>query len=74
MSDHGHVFFECKCNETGCQFCDGGLGYCTVCGGAEGSLLPHCPGVQLTAEQHDKNYRENIARWARDAEAAKVAR
>jgi hypothetical protein len=32
------------------------LSFCDVCGGMEGALLPVCPGVMLTAEQHDANY------------------
>lgn len=67
-----HTFYVCTCNKTGCQYCDGGLAYCTVCGGAEGSLLPECPGVRLTPEQHDKNYADNLARWSREAEAARA--
>jgi hypothetical protein len=66
-----HVWYKCPRDCAGCQFCDGGLGYCTVCGGAEGSLLPECPGARLTPEQHDKNYSDNLARWACEAEAAR---
>jgi hypothetical protein len=54
----GHVPFKCKPQEDGkpahydsgryCQFCDSGLMYCTVCGGAEGSLPDQCPGVKIT--------------------------
>ena len=28
-----------------------GLAHCKVCGGAEGSLPAHCPGVRMTHEQ-----------------------
>lgn len=66
-----HVWYKCECYQTGCQFCDGGLGYCTVCGGAEGSLLPECPGRKLSYEEHEQNYRDNLARWAREAEEAR---
>lgn len=45
-----HIFLvhkpgECP-NEGHCQICDGGLGLCTVCGCAEGSLATECPGYQ----------------------------
>lgn len=50
-SEHG----GCK-NEGHCQFCEGGLFSCTVCGGAEGSLSTHCPGVALTDQQLDDIY------------------
>ena len=39
-----HIWFECKCNRAGCQFCDGGLAACTVCKCIEGSLATECPG------------------------------
>ncbi len=40
-----------KCNEERCNVCEGGLGWCTVCGGAEITLTTDCPGVKLTEEQ-----------------------
>jgi hypothetical protein len=58
-----HVWYDCKCNRTGCQFCDGGLGWCTVCDAFEGQLLPECPGRKLTPAENDKNYADNIAHW-----------
>ena len=42
-----HTWYECKCNKTGCMFCDGGLGACTVCGGFEGTLSTECAGREL---------------------------
>lgn len=42
---HGHT----------CNVCD--LFICSVCGGAEGSLLPECPGRMLTPEEDQENYR-----------------
>lgn len=42
-----HVAYKCTCNQSYCQFCDGGLMACTVCGGFEGSLPTECPGVKL---------------------------
>ncbi len=50
-----------KCTRERCMVCDGGLSICTVCGGFEGSLLDSCPGVKLTEEQHQWNYR----RWCK---------
>lgn len=49
-----HVFHSC--NREGCQTCSGGLAYCTVCRGAEGDLLPTCPGYVLTEEASDLCY------------------
>lgn len=69
-----HVFYECKCNNVGCQFCDGGLGWCRVCDAFEGQLLPSCPGRKLTPEENDRNYADNIARWKRVADEAQAAR
>lgn len=42
-----HTPYVCKCNSGYCQFCDGGLCHCTVCGGFEGTLTTECPGVRL---------------------------
>lgn len=30
-----------------CQFCDGGLSHCTICGGFEGTLTADCCGHKL---------------------------
>lgn len=56
------------------------LSFCAVCGGMEGSLLPDCPGVMLSAEQHDENYKHYCAgtgpfrleRLLQDVTAARV--
>jgi len=37
-----------KCDEHGCYVCNGGLGLCTVCGGAEGEMPTDCPGRTLS--------------------------
>ena len=42
-----HTYFKCTCYELGCQFCDGGLGYCTRCQGFEGTLPQECPGKPM---------------------------
>lgn len=56
MKPRKHVKAKCKtpdcggtCNQC-CLFC------CTVCGGAEGSLPFHCPGVRMTVAQMDAVY------------------
>ncbi len=49
-----HVFKDCKCNGSGCRFCDDGLFMCTVCGGLEESLTTHCCGRQLTEDEEDR--------------------
>lgn len=37
----------CQCRGEGCLICEGGLGYCCVCRGAEGSLPTCCPGERM---------------------------
>lgn len=60
------------CGGTGRTYCGGcraegmdcwyeSLSLCAVCGGLEGALLPWCPGVMLTPEQHDANYKHYCA-------------
>lgn len=46
---HVHVLHDC--NDANCNVCSGGLAWCTVCGGAEGSMPSECPGVRMTADQ-----------------------
>lgn len=55
-----HVLFVCTCVEPGCQFCDGGLGWCTECDGFEGTLPTHCPGVKMTDEQKESVWRHKL--------------
>ena len=45
-----------NCEQQNCQFCEGGLTHCLRCGGFEVSLLPTCPGKQLTYDEHQANY------------------
>lgn len=52
-----HIRMECPDDCPGCSICEGGLFMCLICGGAEGSLLPECPGCKLTPEEDDENYR-----------------
>lgn len=56
MNTADHVDFECTCLRTGCQFCDGGLFACTVCGAFEGATPDECPGAAMTSEQFDAVY------------------
>lgn len=63
-----HVWYKCSQNCTGCQFCNGGLGYCTVCHGFEGTLTTECCGRKITEEEEDKIYKQgtldfNNGRW-----------
>ena len=53
-----HVFFNCHCNESGCQFCDGGLSWCTTCNGFEGSLTTECCGRHITLDEEDRIYKD----------------
>lgn len=53
-----HKYFECKCGKLGCQFCSGGLAFCTVCGGAEGTLTTECCGRKITKEEEDRIYKQ----------------
>ncbi len=55
-----HVWHECTCNRPGCMFCDGGLGYCTVCKGFEGTLTTECCGREITPEEEHAIYKEGI--------------
>lgn len=50
----------CRTEGADCMFeC---LGVCTICGGFEGSLLPHCPGEMLTMDEHDAHYAHYCAK------------
>lgn len=43
-----HKYYKCPGTcEYGCQFCDGGLGFCEVCNGFEGTLPSECPGTPM---------------------------
>jgi predicted house-cleaning noncanonical NTP pyrophosphatase (MazG superfamily) len=44
-----HKLYVCPpgCDDASCNFCRGDLSSCTVCGGAEITLLPSCPGYKL---------------------------
>jgi hypothetical protein len=66
-----HTYYRCAPECNGCQFCDGGLGWCTVCGAFEGELLTHCPGHKLSVETLAACYRGNVVDldWYRRAVA-----
>jgi len=53
-----HTYYKCQCNKPGCQFCDGGLGACTVCGGFEGTLTTDCCGRMITELEEDRIYKQ----------------
>jgi hypothetical protein len=55
-----HVWHKCSPGCNGCQFCEGGLGWCTVCGAFEGQLLTTCPGYRLNEATLDACYRGNV--------------
>lgn len=59
-----HKFFECKCNQTGCMFCDGGLAHCTVCNGFEGTLTTDCCGRRITPDEEEAIYQEKTLDFA----------
>lgn len=53
-----HTWFKCEqpCHNSYCQFCEGGLGLCTVCKAFEGSLTTECPGHVVTEEDQQLVY------------------
>ncbi|KKN70939.1 hypothetical protein LCGC14_0425410 [marine sediment metagenome] len=55
-----HKLFECACSELNCQFCAGGLGLCTVCGGFEGTLTTDCCGQKLTSKEEAQIYEHGV--------------
>lgn len=59
MTDH----IQMVCSAAGtdhdgqhCPLCDGGLSWCSVCGGAEGSMPTDCPGYRLDPDTLDAVY------------------
>ena len=45
-----------QCTNDSCVVCN--LFICDICNGAEGSLLPKCPGRRLTFEEDQRNYHD----------------
>lgn len=58
-----HTWYKCPGKHEypgNCQFCDGGLGACTVCGGAEGTLTLDCCGFRLNKYILDAVYKGGL--------------
>ena len=56
-----HTWYKCSGGHEypgNCQFCDGGLGACTVCDGFEGTLTTECPGRKITPKEEDAIYKQ----------------
>jgi hypothetical protein len=53
-----HTLHVCSgdCASRSCNYCHGGLEYCTTCKGAEGTLPTECPGVAMTEVQSAEVY------------------
>jgi len=51
-----HVRKVCNCNRDHCNYCEGGLFTCSVCGASEGELTSECPGRQMTDEELQSAY------------------
>lgn len=51
-----HIWFKCEqpCEKPNCNYCDGGLKTCTVCGASESELPIHCPGRKLTNDEKEQ--------------------
>jgi hypothetical protein len=57
MSKREHIFEKHRgCEIPHCHICDGGLAYCVVCKGAEGSLPTECPGAPMSGRTQDAVY------------------
>ena len=55
-----HTWYKCTCGQTGCVFCDGGLGVCTVCGGFEGTLTEECCSFPLNEYLQEAIYKGGL--------------
>ena len=53
-----HVFHSCT--DEGCNVCDGGLAWCTVCGAAESELLEECPGQESEEERRKRVQEQRV--------------
>lgn len=47
----GHNYHVCSSTCDGCQFCEGGLAFCTICRGGEASLPAECPGRNMSQDE-----------------------
>lgn len=55
MNEHIWAKHE-NCLDWSCPICVGGLGFCTVCNGAEGTLTTECCGRPITEEEEHRIY------------------
>ncbi len=55
MNEHTWAKHE-NCSDWSCPICVGGLGFCTVCNGAEGTLTTECCGRPITEEEEHRVY------------------
>lgn len=49
-----HRLYKCSRDDPGCSgcfICEGGLGLCMTCGGAEASMPTDCPQRQMSARE-----------------------
>ena len=46
-----------NCSNWSCPICVGGLGFCTICGGMEGTLTTECCGRPITEEESNRIYK-----------------
>ncbi len=71
MSHLKHTWYRCPPQADGkpphyddemsyCAFCDGGLGSCTMCKGAEGSLPRECPRQEISTADQDLIYKGTL--------------
>lgn len=61
-----------------CKFCDGGLGWCRVCGGGEAELTKDCPGRKTTGRERELVIQGRLnfvgGRWIRKGSDAEFIR
>jgi hypothetical protein len=53
-----HTEYKCKqpCTTLHCNYCEGGLFFCTVCKCAEGTLASECPGEKVDSDKEELIY------------------
>lgn len=50
---YGHKWYRCPDHCSGCFICNGGLGVCDTCGGAESCLPTDCPGYTIPSDLYE---------------------
>jgi hypothetical protein len=67
MTSHEYVEHIGPCEErradglsTGCVICEGGLSFCRVCRGAEGTLTTDCPGEPMSEALENAVFRGKV--------------